>query len=99
MSIYRTASFNVRSESLEACKEGIKKFVEEIRQGEPGTKLYVSLQDQVNPHRFMHVYVFKDEAAEAEHGKSDISKRFSAFLMPQLTGPVSFGDYEVVAET
>jgi quinol monooxygenase YgiN len=99
MSIYRTASFHVRSESLETCKEGIRNFVAEIKEGEPGTRMYVSLQDQINPNHFMHFFVFEDEAAEAAHNKSDITRRFSQFLMPELAGPVAFGDYGVIAET
>ena len=99
MSIYKTASFHVRHESLERCKEGILRFVAEIREGEPGTSLYVSLQDRNNPTHFIHFYAFDDEAAEAFHGASDITKRFSLFLTPELAGPVSFGDYRVVAET
>lgn len=99
MSIYRTASFHVRSDGLERCKEGIRRFVAEIKAGEPGTSLYVSLQDQVNPTHFVHFYAFDDEAAEAAHGASDITKRFSQFLTPELAGPVSFGDYGVIAET
>jgi quinol monooxygenase YgiN len=99
MSIYRIASFHVRAESLERCKHRIEEFVQEMKVGEPGTRMYVSLQDQINPNHFMHVYAFADEAAESAHNSSDISRRFSEFLMPELVGPVSFGDFAVVAET
>jgi quinol monooxygenase YgiN len=99
MAIYRTASFHVRPENLEACKERIRQYVAEIKAHEPGTRMYVSLQDQVTPNRFLHIYVFDDEAAEIAHGRSAVTKQFSQFLSPELAGPVSFGDFDVVAET
>ncbi len=99
MSIYRTASFQVRTESMERCKERIRQYVADIKQHEPGTRVYVSLQDHVNPMHFVHFYAFDDEAAEAAHGASEITKKFSQFLGPELAGPVSFGDYGVIAET
>jgi quinol monooxygenase YgiN len=99
MAIYRTASFLVRSESIDRCKDRIQSFVAEIKATEPGTRLYVSLQDQVNHNRFFHFYVFDDEDAEAAHSEAAITKRFSEFLLPELAGPVSFGDYVLVADT
>jgi quinol monooxygenase YgiN len=98
MSIYRTASFQVRRESLEQCKEGIRQYVAEIRDAEPGMTVYVSLQDQINPTHFVHFYAFADEKAEALHAASEVTKRFAAFLGPELSGPVAFGDFQVIAE-
>ena len=99
MPIYKTASFLVRAGSLDRCTEAVRQFVSEIQRTEPGTQLYLSLQDQVNPHRFMHVFVFEDERAETIHREAEATKRFTELLYPELIGEVKFGDYTLVATT
>lgn len=99
MPIYKTASFLVRAGSLDRCTEAVRQFVSEIQRTEPGTQLYLSLQDQVNPHRFMHVFVFEDERAETIHREAEATKRFTELLFPELIGEVKFGDYTLVATT
>ena len=99
MPIYKTASFLVRAGSLDRCTEAVREFVTEMQQTERGTQLYVSLQDQVNPHRFLHVFVFEDERAESIHRDAPATKRFTEKLHPELVGEVKFGDYSLVATT
>ena len=99
MPIYKTASFLVRAGRLDRCTEAVRQFVSEIQRTEPGTQLYLSLQDQVNPHRFMHVFVFEDERAETIHREAEATKRFTELLYPELIGEVKFGDYTLVATT
>ena len=99
MPIYKTASFLVRAGSLDRCTEAVREFVAEMQRTEPGTRLYISLQDQVNPHRFLHVYMFEDERAETIHREAEATKRFTELLHPELIGEVKFGDYILVATT
>ena len=99
MAIYKTANFLVRAGSLERCTEAVREFVAEMKRTEPGTQLYISMQDQLNPHRFLHVFVFEDEQAEAFHRDAPATKRFTETLYPELIGDVKFGDYHLVATT
>ena len=99
MPIYKTASFLVRAGSLDRCTEAVRQFVAEIQRTEPGTQLYVSLQDQINPHRFLHVFIFEDERAETIHREAPATRRFTELLYPELIGEVKFGDYSLVATT
>ncbi len=99
MPIYKTAQFLVRAGSIDRCTEAIRQFVAEMQQTEPGTRLYLSMQDQVNPHRFLHVFVFEDERAEAIHRDAPATKRFTELLHHELVGDVKFGDYTLVATT
>ena len=99
MPIYKTANFLVRAGSLDRCTEAVRQFVDEIQRTEPGTQLYVSLQDQLNPHRFLHVFIFADERAENIHRDAPATKRFTEILYPELIGEVKFGDYVLVATT
>jgi quinol monooxygenase YgiN len=99
MPIYKTASFLVRAGSLDRITEAVREFVAEMQKTERGTQLYISLQDQVNPHRFLHVFVFEDERAETMHRDAPATKRFTEKLFPELVGEVKFGDYILVATT
>ena len=55
MAIYGTARFSVKPEALDRSRSAIEEFVSYVRAKRPGTKLYLSLQDQVDPTRFLHV--------------------------------------------
>jgi len=76
MPVYGTARFSVKPEALDRCQSAIEEFVTYVRANEPGTKLYLSLQDQADPTRFLHVMIFEDEAAENIHTNSEALDRF-----------------------
>ena len=97
MPLCMTASFLVRPGSPDRVTDAIREFIDEMRRSEPGTTVYLSLQDAVNPHRFLHVMVFADDRANDVHRRAAIAKRFTERLTPELVGDVKFGDYDVVA--
>jgi hypothetical protein len=43
--IHGTARFGVKPESLDRCRSAIEEFASYVRDHEPGTKLYLSLED------------------------------------------------------
>ena len=97
MPLCMTASYLVRPGSVDRVAGAIREFVDAMRSSEPGTTVYLSLQDAVNPHRFMHVMVFQDDRANDLHRQAAIAKRFTERLGPELVGDVKFGDYDLVA--
>jgi quinol monooxygenase YgiN len=51
-----------------------------------------------DPARFVHLFIFEDEAAHQAHGRSAAVRAFEAVYTPELTaGPVVFTDYQLVA--
>ncbi len=94
--VCKTARFSVHPESLEKCREAIRRFVSSIRKNEPGTRLYVSLQDKGDPTQFLHVMIFTDAAAEERHRASETTKRFVKVLYPEIVEPVAFMDFQLV---
>ncbi len=97
MAIHKTARFKVRPETLEKCKRAIEEFVRHIRDNEPETQVYVSLQQKDDPTSFIHYMVFRDDAAEKKHGASEAVKRFVDVIYPSCVAPVEFTDYNVLA--
>ncbi len=53
-----------------------------------------------DPTKFVHLFIFEDEAAHEAHSRSDAVAAFEAVYTPELTaGPVVFTDYDLVAAT
>jgi quinol monooxygenase YgiN len=79
-------------------KRAIAEFVPHVKANEPGTRLYVAWQQKNDPTRFVHFFIFEDDAAQAAHATSEAVKRFEAAYGPELSeGEVVFTDYEVIA--
>jgi quinol monooxygenase YgiN len=65
--IYRTARFQVQPESLQLCQEAIRGFVSYVKDNEPRTRFYISLQSKDDPTQFLHFMIFEDEMAMEKH--------------------------------
>ena len=98
MAIYTIAEYKVRKSGVEKVKKAIAEFVPYVQSHEPGTKMYVAWQQMEDPTRFVHFFIFENEAAHQAHARSEAVKRFEAAYRPELEGgDVSFTDYELVA--
>ena len=93
MSIHRTATFEVKQDALDICKQVIQEFVDAVRANEPDTLFYTSLQEKENPTHFLHYFIFRDEKARELHSNSDAVNRFTSILYPNLVAPVAFTEY------
>ncbi len=98
MSIYQTARYRVNEEGVDDVRRAIDEFVTYVVDNEPGTLIYTAWQQKDDPTRFVHLFMFEDETAQAEHGRSAAVRRFEAVYRPLLLdGPVEFTDYVQVA--
>ena len=98
MPIYQTAHYQVKPTAVDAVRAAIETFVQYVNENEPGTQLYASWQQQDDPTRFVHLFIFENEAAHVAHGRSDAVRAFEAVYQPELVGgPVNFTDYDQVA--
>jgi quinol monooxygenase YgiN len=98
MPIQTIATYRVRSSGIDKVKRAIAEFVPHVKANEPGTRLYVAWQQKNDPTRFVHFFIFEDDAAQAAHATSEAVKRFEAAYGPELSeGEVVFTDYEVIA--
>jgi quinol monooxygenase YgiN len=98
--IRQLARYQVRPEAVERCLEAIRTFVAYVRGNEPGTLRYDVWQEQEDPTRFVHVFVFRDAEAHRIHSESADVKKFAAVLYPECLAPVEFIDYrQVVSES
>ena len=98
MAIYQTGGYQVKASAVEKVKKAIKEFVSYVQTNEPGTRMYLAWQQEDDPTRFLHLFIFEDAEAQKRHGQSDAVKRFEAVYSPELVrGDVVFTDYEMVA--
>ena len=98
MPIYQTAHYRVKPQAVDKVKKAITEFVSYVTKNETGTRLYSAWQQQDDPTRFVHLFIFEDEAAQTRHSESDAVKRFESIYSPELVGgPVTFTDYMLVA--
>ena len=98
MPIYTIAQYRVRPSGVEKVKRAIEEFVPYVRSNEPGTRVYEAWQQEDDPTRFVHFFIFENEAAHTAHANSEAVKRFEAAYRPELDGgDVIFTDYRLVA--
>ena len=98
MAIYTIAEYQVRPEGVEKVRRAIQEFVPYVEANEPGTRMYLAWQQQKDPTRFVHFFIFENEAAHEVHGRSAAVKRFEAAYRPELVSAgVEFTDYDLVA--
>ena len=100
MVVYKTAVFRVTEDGVTDALAAIRRFVGDIKDNEPGTLQYTSVQSANDPTSFLHFFIFEDEAAERKHSTSDNVNRFTDVLYPLVNGDgVGFTDYQLVAST
>jgi quinol monooxygenase YgiN len=98
MAIYQTAEYQLSPEGVDAVKRAITEFVDYVRANEPGTQMYKAWQRQDDPTRFLHLFTFESEAAQAIHSESAAVQRFEATYRPYLVGgDVVFTDFALIA--
>lgn len=98
MPIYQTATYQIKPQAVEKVKRAIAEFVDYVRANEPGTRMYVAWQQQDDPTRFIHLFIFENAEAQTRHSESDAVQRFEAVYSPELVGgPVVFTDFNQVA--
>ena len=98
MPIYQTGGYHVKSSAVNKVKQAIREFVAHVQANEPGTQMYLAWQQKNDPTRFLHLFIFADEAAQTCHGQSEAVKRFESVYSPELVGEeVLFTDYELIS--
>lgn len=98
MPIFQTGAYQVKSSGVEKVKQAIAEFVKYVQQHETGSEMYLAWQQQDDPTKFIHLFIFKDQAAQQRHGESDAVRRFEAAYTPELAGgEVVFTDYTMIA--
>jgi quinol monooxygenase YgiN len=98
MAIQTIAEYRVRPSGVDKVKRAIDEFVRHVKANEPATRMYIAWQKKDDPTRFVHLFIFEDEAAHKAHSQSDAVKRFEAAYRPELDGgEVVFTDYHLVA--
>jgi quinol monooxygenase YgiN len=98
MPVFQTGAYQVKPAAVGKVKQAIAEFVEYLRASEPGTQMYLAWQQKDDPTRFIHLFIFADEAAQARHGQSEAVKRFESVYSSELVGgDVIFTDYEMIA--
>jgi quinol monooxygenase YgiN len=98
MPIYQTGGYQVKPSAVNKVKQAIREFVAYVQANEPGTQMYLAWQEKNDPTRFLHLFIFADEAAQGRHGQSEAVKGFESAYSPELVGgEVVFTDYELIS--
>ncbi len=99
MTIAKIANFQINLESLDLAKAAIEEFISAVRDNEPGTLIYLSIQSKDDPTEFLHYMEFADSAAEEIHRKSESVNKFVDILYPLTVSGVEFHDYSLISST
>jgi len=94
--IARTAEFVVKKGKLNKVKEAIDQFVRTVHVSEPGTRMYLSFQDEENEFKFLHVMIFESEGAEKKHQAATYTEKFLRILDPNCKSGLTFRKYNFI---
>ncbi len=67
MVIVRTGRCTIRPEAMDACKAFMRETVAYTKENEPGTLMYMVVQEAENPTSFVIIQAYSDEAALERH--------------------------------
>ena len=67
MKEYVMIPFQVQEDKVEEVKKAINELISNVREKEPGTLLYNSLQLKKDPTSFIHLMIFADNTAHMNH--------------------------------
>ncbi len=95
--IRQLARYQIRPEALDRVLAAIREFVAYVRKNEKGTLRYEVWQEQNDPTRFVHIFLFRDAEADRIHSESAEVKKFASILYPECLAPVEFIDYQQIA--
>ena len=99
MAIAKTARFQINLVSVDLVKAAIDEFVTYVKEKEPGTLIYLSIQSEDEPVEFLHYMEFAGSAAEEIHQKSEAVNKFVDILYPLTVAGVEFHDYRLISTT
>lgn len=98
MAIYQSGAYRVKPKAVPKVKRAIEKFVAYVEANEPGTQMYLAWQEEDDPTRFLHLFIFENAAAQKRHGQSEAVRRFEAVYGPELaSGEVVFTNFKMIA--
>ncbi len=78
--ITKTVEFEALKGKRKKVVEAIEIFTRAVHVSEPGSRLYVSLQDKNNPDKFINVMAFENEGAELKHNIAGYTEEFVQVL-------------------
>ena len=78
-------------------KEAIDQFVRTVHVSEPGTRMYVSVQEEENEFKFLHIMIFVSEGAEKKHQNAGYTEKFVKILNPNCQSEPIFKKYNFIA--
>jgi quinol monooxygenase YgiN len=97
MAIFRIARYTIQPEALDACADFIHTTVACTKDNEPGTLMYMVLQETDNPASFVHISAYADDDALAGHVVSEpMMTTIREVIQPAMTDGPDFTHYTLV---
>ncbi len=97
MAIFRIARYTITPEALAACQDFIHTTVAATKAQEPGTLMYMVLQETDNPASFVHISAYADDAAMAAHSVSEpMLTTIREVIQPAMVEAAQFTHYHLV---
>jgi len=94
--IIKTAEFEIKPAKLKGVIVAIEHFTRAVHVSEPGSRLYVSIQDKKNKNKFIHVMAFENEGAEMMHKAAGYTREFETVLKKACKKDPIFKEYTYV---
>lgn len=97
MAIFRIARYTLQPDAVDTCTDFIHTTVAATNEQEPGTLMYMVLQEADDPTSFVHISAYADEDALARHVVSEpMLTTIREVIQPAMIGDAQFTHYTLV---
>jgi quinol monooxygenase YgiN len=94
--IIKTIEFEIKPSKLKGVIVAIEHFTRTVHVSEPGSRLYVSIQDKKNKNKFFHIMAFDNEGAEMRHNTAGYTQEFVKVLNKTCVKEPIYKEYTYV---
>lgn len=94
--IIKTIQFEVKEKKRKEVVDAMEQLTRTVHVSEPGSRLYLSIQDSQDPNKFIHIMAFENAGAEMKHRSAGYTREFMTLLEDVCRKEPAYTDFTYI---